>query len=64
MIEQHVFGPDVGQRLWLALKAGSDAPTPGIAVDDSLPDLYKSQGMKTPRDGSRGFCAAQKSAPR
>jgi len=52
VIEQHVFGPDVGQRLWVALKAGSD-------VDGSLPDLYKSQGMKTPRDSPRCFRAAR-----
>lgn len=54
MIEQHVFA-DVGQRLWLALKAGSD-------VDGSLPDLYKSQEMKKTRDKSRVFCAVRESA--
>jgi len=55
MIEQHVFGPDVGQRLWVALKAGSD-------VDGSLPDLYKSQGMKTFCDDRRSFCYVYGSA--
>jgi hypothetical protein len=54
MIEQHVFGPDVGQRLWLALKAGSD-------VDGSLPDLYKSQEMKTSLYWKRSFSRARKS---